>query len=277
MQRLSCWVDTDIKVEEYMNFFSLKALTFSLLLGVGTILKADFDQSHKVWTDVLVKYTAANGDVHYKQLKDSLAKTKTDHPFSQYLAKLESVSKKDFDGWARTDQMAYLINAYNAYTVKLIVDNYPVRGIRSIGGIFRKPWGIEFFSLLDGTLKSLDPIEHDVLRPVYKDYRIHAAVNCASVSCPPLRREAFRGKDLDRQLTEQMQTWLADSSRNVFEQQGQARVSKIFDWYRSDFEDWGGGLAQVLKKYGPVYATEAIENARRIEFLSYDWALNEAK
>lgn len=239
---------------------------------------AEFDHSHSLWSDILSKVTAPNGDVKYALLKKELDDKAADHVFSEYLSSLEKVTKKQYDAWSEQEKMAFLINAYNAFTIKLIIANYPVKSIKDIGGFFTKPWSVEFFSLLDGTIKSLDPIEHKVLRPEFKDYRIHAAVNCASVSCPPLRRSAFTSKDLDAQLDEQMREWLADDSRNSWSgPKKQIRVSKIFDWYEEDFEQWGGGVKKVLMKYAPSDAKERIKSADDIDYLDYNWKLNESK
>jgi hypothetical protein len=155
------------------------------------------------------------------------------------------------------------------------VDNYPVASIRDIGGFLKKPWSIEFFNLLDGKAKTLDTIEHQLLRPVYKDIRIHAAVNCASISCPQLRGEAYSGARLNEQLEAQMRLWLADANRNQFAAaSGDVKISKIFDWYVQDFVAWGGGVREVLTRYGPPEAKAALSRASTIGYLDYNWQLN---
>ena len=174
--------------------------------------------------------------------------------------------------------MAFLINSYNAFTVKLVIDHYPVASIKKIGGMFTNPWGIEFFSLLEGRIKALDPIEHGNLRPKFKDYRIHAAVNCASVSCPPLRHEAYVGDRLDGQLEEQMRVWLADNTRNDFDGVNvTVKISKIFEWYKEDFDNWSEGVTSVLAKYAPTAAKAVLSKKPVIEYLDYDWALSDSK
>jgi hypothetical protein len=254
---------------------ALGALVFCLFAAM-TARAGSFDQEHAAWTGVLQKYQTDAGLVRYKQLKaDAAAKA---HPFNGYLESLAKLTRAEFDGFAKNDKIAFLINAYNAYTVKLIVDNYPVESIKKIGGLFTKPWDVEFFSLLGGQITSLDPIEHKMLRPNYRDYRVHAAVNCASISCPPLRHEAFVGARLDAQLDEQMRLWLADPSRNKFDAQtGELSLSRIFDWYAKDFEEWGGGVKAVVSKFGPEAARQAYAKKGEVDFLDYDWGLNEAK
>ena len=250
---------------------------FALVLCLLTATKAQaFDHEHMAWTALLQTYQTDAGLVRYQQLKaDAISKS---HAFNLYLAGLTKVGHAEFDGFTKPQKIAFLLNAYNAFTIKLILDNYPVASIRKIGGLFTKPWAIEFFSLLGGAIKALDPIEHKWLRPIYKDYRIHAAVNCASVSCPPLRHEAYSGTRLEAQLNEQMTLWLADATRNRYDSAtGAFHLSKIFDWYASDFDEWGGGVRAVVTKFGPEAAKTAYAKKVDVDFLDYDWDLNEAK
>lgn len=256
---------------------------FSLALGVIVSLVSmasfadGFDHDHRAWTETLKLYQDSRGMVRYASLKSDLAKNKA-QVFSGYLGAIQRVSLKDFNSWNQEQQMAFLINAYNALTLKLIVDHYPVSSIKKVGGLFKKPWSIEFFSLLGGKIKSLDPIEHEWLRPRYKDYRIHAAVNCASISCPPLRGEAFVAARLGQQLDEQMRVWLKDPSRNLIEVNSRtATISKIFDWYEKDFVEWGGGVVAVIQKYGAPTGGAAVPKDLKIKYMTYDWGLNEAK
>jgi len=201
-----------------------------------------------------------------------------DHPFQRYLKSLQGVDRAQFDAFTPKQQKAFLINAYNSLTIKLILDHFPVASIRDIGGLFGNPWKLEFFSLLGGAIKSLDPIEHEYLRPVYKDYRIHAAVNCASRSCPELRGEPYVAEHLDRQLDEQMARWLHDPSRNKVDRSSRKMLlSKIFDWYRDDFVNYGGSIDAVIQRHaGDVYAS-AIASKFATDYLPYSWQLNEYK
>ena len=245
---------------------------FLFLLGKSGF---SLDHKHEKWDRLLKTYVTKSGFVDYKKLQKD-AKT-PQHTFLPYLKELEGVTQKEYEAFSRHEKMAFLINAYNAFTLKLIIDHYPVKSIRKIGGFFTKPWDMEFFSLLGGTITSLDPIEHEVLRPQFKDYRIHAAVNCASISCPLLRAEAYVASRLNEQLEEQMRIWLADSSKNAFDPKtGRVSLSKIFDWYEEDFVKYGGGVVGVLKKYGPASSKEALKKHKSIEYLDYDWGLNGA-
>ena len=125
-------------------------------------LRIPFDQTHRVWTETLETYLNAEGLFAYQRLLTDI-KTQKNSTFMPYLESVEHVSKYQFETFARNQQMAFLINAYNAFTVKLIIDHYPVRSIKKIGKFFSSPWKRKFFSLLDGSIRTLDQIEHDWL------------------------------------------------------------------------------------------------------------------
>ncbi len=256
-------------------FFRLIFMMFVICFStVANSEEKTFDQNHTMWNSVLQK-NMKDGLFAYGRLNTDLKNSNQKHDFDKYLQVLQSVDMKQFQGWSRNEQMAFLINAYNAYTVKLIIDHYPVKSIKDTGSFFRKPWSIQFFSLLGGSIKSLDPIEHEYLRPKYKDYRIHAAVNCASKSCPVLRSEAYTGVKLDQQLDEQMRLWLADPSRNqVGPKADKLQLSKIFDWYKQDFEEWGGGIYKIIERFGTEPMKPLAKNRTKIEFMEYSWDLN---
>jgi len=164
--------------------------------------------------------------------------------------------------------MAFLINAYNAFTVEKILSRYPdLRSIWDFGRIFGNPFKDEFFTLL-GRPMSLDGIEHGLLRKDYRDPRVHYAVNCASVGCPMLREEAYVAARLERQLEEQAARFLSDRSRNRWHD-GRLEVSKIFDWFREDFEPRQAYFARYASLLG-YPGGEA-----PLSFLDYDWSLND--
>ena len=205
-----------------------------------------------------------------------------------YLASLSAVSRPAFDSWPQPAQMAFLINAYNAFTVELILTKYPGLGsIKDLGSLFSSPWKPKWIPLL-GTSMSLDDIEHGLLRERgrYDDPRIHFAVNCASVGCPMLREEAFTGDRLEAQLEQQTQRFLADRTRNRWNpERRRLEVSKIFDWYGDDFRQRHRGIRSLpafFALHAGRLADGADEQARvrsaevDIGFLDYDWALNDA-
>ncbi|MBU1566465.1 MAG: DUF547 domain-containing protein [Proteobacteria bacterium] len=201
-----------------------------------------------------------------------------------YLQRLAAVKVEEFDAWATGEQLAFLLNAYNAWTVDLILSKYPdLQSIKDLGNLIQSPWKKKFIPLL-GATRSLDDIEHGLIRGSdrYKEPRIHFAANCASIGCPALRAEAFRGPDLDRQLEEATVLFLHDRSRNRLD--GRVlEVSSIFKWYGDDFtKGWRsysslagflGGYAEALGlTEQEVQALAAGEI--KIEFLDYDWRLN---
>lgn len=201
-----------------------------------------------------------------------------------YLGALSQVAINQFDSWSNDEQLAFLINAYNSWTVKLILTKYPdLESIKDLGSFFSSPWKKRFIPLL-GEERSLDDIEHKLIRGSsrYNDWRIHFAVNCASIGCPALQREAYTGQRLQLQLEDATKRFLEDKSRNRIEG-GRAQISSIFKWYREDFEkgDRGiGALEDVLLRYAPQLDL-TLEQRRKLEkremkidFLRYDWRLN---
>ncbi len=179
--------------------------------------------------------------------------------------------------------MAFLVNAYNAFTVELILTRWPdLKSIKDLGSLLQSPWKKKFFVLL-GEERHLDWIEHDQLRPRYKDPRVHAAVNCASIGCPALRPEAFTAPKLEAQFDDGMMRFMADRTRNRVAG-GKLEVSLIFKWFREDFEQGWLGFAQargpvraLCRRSSPTSPTSSTSCASgRLSpgFLDYDWSLN---
>jgi len=189
-----------------------------------------------------------------------------------YLAGLSKVDEKEFRGWPREEQMAFLINAYNAFTIEKILTRYPdIGSIWDFGKIFGNPFKDEFFTLL-GRRMSLDAIEHGTLRKSYREPRVHYALNCASVGCPMLREEAYVAARLERQLEEQAVRFLSDRSRNRF-RGGKLEVSKIFDWFKEDFEPRQAYFARYAPALGVPGGAHVPDLP--LSFLDYDWSLND--
>jgi hypothetical protein len=238
----------------------------------------DFDQTH-------AGLTAALEDVLEEGLVDYVALRESPAALDAYLRSLEATTPEQHAEWTRDERFAFWINAYNAYTLKLIRDEGPVKSIKDLGGLFSSPWEKRFIPLPafhpKGKKKelTLDEIEHRILRPTFEDARVHAAVNCASMGCPPLRPEAYRGADLDEQLSEQVALWLADTTRNqVRPAKGRIKVSKIFDWFARDF---GKKDEKVVLWIADHVGDEALAKELRaqasklkVSYLSYDWKLN---
>ena len=259
-----------------MKKFALIFSSALLLLVVGFIctncrtIKRSTDSkpvTHEIWDGLLKKYVDKNGFVDYKGFRSDSA------ALNQYLAVLEKAHPND-KYWSRDEQMAYWINAYNAYTVQLIVRNYPVKSIKDIkNGIpfVNTVWDIKFIKI-EGYKYDLNNIEHNILRPVFKDARVHAAVNCASYSCPALRAEAYTAKSLNAQLDDNMKRFIHDPLRNKITP-GKAEVSEIFKWFKGDFERDGGTVRGFINKY----LEQPIGDKTDLNYIDYDWSLNEQK
>jgi len=198
-----------------------------------------------------------------------------------YLSQLSAVSQTEFAGWSRDQRLAFLINAYNAFTVQLILDHYPLASIKDIGGLFSSPWKRRFIGLLGQTL-SLDDLEHGLIRErgVYDEPRIHFVVNCASIGCPALRPQALVAEQLEEQLEDSLRRFLSDRQRNRFD--GPANrllASKIFDWYSEDFIRQAGSVEDYLAERARWLSDSTAEQQRirrgtRLGYLDYDWSLN---
>jgi Protein of unknown function, DUF547 len=218
--------------------------------------------SHDIWNDLLNKHVMPNGDVNYKSLL-------RDKPLlEKYLGKLSA--NPPTDNWGKTEKIAYWINAYNAFTIKLILAHYPVTSIKAIRRKIQIPginsaWDIPFFEI-GGKAFTLNKIEHRILRQM-DEPRIHFAINCASGSCPVLRNEAYQSIHLNDQLDDQTREFINDPKKNQLN--GTTRLSKIFDWYRDDF-----GGKKAMMGFIEKYAKNPV-NQQNPLYLKYDWDLNE--
>jgi Protein of unknown function, DUF547 len=264
-----------------------------LLAGAGFVLAPDtpaqaFAHSHATWTALLNKHVVLLRDGQASQVR--YAGLQADRSLLQaYLVTLSAVPRAGFDRFSKPQQQAFLINAYNAFTVELILTRYPdLKSIKDLGSLLSGPWKQKWIALLGGKV-SLDDIEHGMLRArgVYDEPRVHFAVNCASVGCPMLREEAFVAERLEAQLAQQTERFMADRTRNRWNLQAQRlELSKIFDWYGEDFRLGHRGIAS-LPSFAAVHAErladapadrERLRGGRfPIEFLDYDWALNDAR
>lgn len=216
--------------------------------------------------------------VDYTQLQQQRA------ALDAVLAEWSSVGQAEFDGWTRAQQMAFLINAYNGFTLQLILSRYPkLQSIRDLGSVLRSPWKQPFFVLL-GQQRTLDWIEHEQLRPRYRDERIHFAINCASVGCPALRPEPYVAAQLDAQLDDQQRRYLGDRRRHRYDAATRTlQVQAIYQWFADDFSRNGGSVAAWFAQRADLLSdTESDRVALRradvrIEYLDYDWALNDSR
>ena len=265
------------------------ALAFAAMFFTSMASAQSFDHSHAAFTALLKKHVVVvDGG---KSSKVKYADFKKEQPqLKVYLDSLSKVTAAEFNTWSKPQQMAFLINAYNGYTLELILQNYPVKSIKDIGGVFDNRWKRKFFKLL-GEDSFLDKIEHEILRKpgAYNEVRVHYAVNCASIGCPSLREEAFTADKLGVQLEEQAVRFLSDRSRNRFGN-GKLEVSNIFNWFK---EDWAAGYTgfdgktpaiKSREDYFARYAKQLSDSAAdqqviaagkaTISHLDYDWNLN---
>ena len=251
------------------------------ILMSSTAAFADFN--HSSWDSLLNKnVTMTNGGkasvVNYAGMQADKAK------LDSYMDATSKVSQSEFNGWSKDEQLAFLINVYNAGTVELVLTKYPnIKSIKDIGGVFGSPWKQNFITLL-GKTRSLDDIEHNLIRGSkrYNEPRIHFAVNCASIGCPALLNDAFTASKLDSQLEQVTSKFLADSSRNRLKG-NTLEVSPIFKWYKEDFAtNWRGtkDLAGFLSRYSSSLGLNSTQTAdlksgkTKISYTNYDWNLN---
>ncbi len=208
---------------------------------------------HKDFDDLLKKYVTKAGKVNYKGLSGVSDK------LDGYLSML---SRTDISSLGKNEKLVFWINAYNAFTIKKILDNYPLASITDLDG--GKPWDVKWIDL-DGRQLSLNNIENDIIRPQFSEPRIHFAVNCAAKSCPPLMNRAWKASTLEADLTTQTKAFLSDGSYNTITSSS-AAISKIFEWYAEDFSDLGA----FLSKYSTFQGSSS-----DITYKEYNWSLNE--
>lgn len=251
-----------------MNTRLLIIILFTTILGACGVSKVASDSqpiTHEDWTVLLQKHVDIHGNVDYKGfVEDSVA-------LNKYLQKISSHHPND-KNWSSNERKAYWINAYNAFTVQLIVRNYPTESIKDLGGVIYKvntPWDIRFIEI-ERHDYDLNNIEHDILRERWQDARIHCAVNCASISCPELLNEAFEAETLEDQLTQVTRDFLSDEKRNNLDA-NPPRISRIFKWFGSDFKTSEGSLWEFINKYSDQTFTDSTQ----FQFLEYNWRLND--
>jgi len=212
--------------------------------------------SYAVWDGLLRKHVTSSGKVNYKGFKQDRAK------LEGFLNEISSNPPQN--AWSRNDKMVYWINAYNAYTVKLIIDNYPLKSITNLNN----PWKTAFIKI-GGKSYTLDQIENSILRPQFQDARIHFAVNCASKSCPKLLNEAFSASKVGSQMDKLARAYVNDPMHNAISA-GKVEISKIFEWYKEDFLK-DGSIIDYLNKYSKV----KIKSNAKVSYKEYNWNLNE--
>jgi hypothetical protein len=252
-----------IKAKKTMSRIVLFVALFLAWSGHPVICSPDAELAHGLYAELLEKYVK-NGEVNYQGFKNEESK------LDQYLKILEDTDSKSL---CRNGQFAFYVNAYNAWTIKLILSGYPgVKSIRDLGGWLKNPWK-KPICRIDGDVLTLDDIEHNILRPRFKDPRIHFAVNCASKGCPPLRAEPYLGVSLNEQLEESTEGFINNPYYNHLKG-NTLYVSQIFEWFSGDFND---DIIGFFAKYARGELKRDLEAKReniKVKYIDYDWSLN---
>jgi hypothetical protein len=275
-------------VNKFANGKILSYLFATVLLMVPSIVQA-FDHQHPILTQVLSDVVQLSPDKKQTRVDYGLL-NKQPEQLNQYLTALSLVKKSEYELWTGNEQLSFLINAYNGFTLQLINQNYAkfengkAESIKDLGSFFSSPWKKSFFTLLDEK-RSLDDVEHNMIRVWFERPLIHAAVVCAAVSCPPLRNQAFVANKLEQQLDDQMRQFLSDDQNNTISlSDKRVKLSSIFKWYAEDFEKGQQGfnsLNDLIKAYQADIADDPQQliwlqkQDFKISYLDYDWRLND--
>ncbi len=251
-----------------VKYFYISILCLISLASCGSYDPPASDSNaadHQIWDTLLKKYVSKEGWVNYKDWQKDRKTLKT------YLQILSDNPPHE-SSWTQEEKLAYWINAYNAFTIELILDNYPLKSITDLHPTFYVPgintiWHKKFFKI-GGIETSLDEIEHKILRTKFEEPRIHFAIVCASFSCPKLRNEAYMASKLEEQLDEQAVDFINDLKRNLVSE-NELELSKIFKWFKGDFTK-KTSLINFLQPYTSV----EINADARIKYLPYNWDLN---
>jgi len=230
-----------------------RLFTLILLLSLSNL----YSQT-STFNSLLENYVDAKGNVDYKSLKAN------EDTLDSYLSYLSNTTPNN---WSADKEKAFWVNAYNAYTIKIILDNYPLKSITGIKNNGKTAWKTPF-AKVGGKTYTLDHIEHEILRKKFKDPRIHVGVNCASKSCPKLGNIAFTEDNIELELERLMKEFINDSSRNKLSEK-KIEISEIFNWFQGDFTANGTVIDYINR-----YADEPINKKAKIKYLPYDWSLN---
>lgn len=245
--------------------------------AAGSSLTVD----HTAWDELLAQYVKPGTDgvnrVAYAAFKADGHKKLKD-----YISTLEAVDPAKLD---RPEQFAFWANLYNAKTIDIVLDHYPVRSIRDISldnslfGALKSsvgaggPWKTPVVTVA-GTKLSLDNIEHDIMRPIFADPRVHYSVNCASYGCPNLAADAFTGAELEAQLDAGAKAFI-NHPRGIEVQNGTVRASSIYSWFKEDFGGNAAGVLAHARKYASGKLSAKLKNVTAIDSYDYDWSLND--
>lgn len=246
-----------------MRILSTSTLLLMILFTATISSSADNSVDNTIYGKLLTKYVK-DGEVDYQGLKSE------EKLLDRYLKVLEDTDSREL---SRNERFAFYVNAYNAWTIKLILTGYPeVKSIKDLGSLFKSPWKKEICKV-DREVISLDDIEHRIIRPTFKDPRVHFAVNCASRGCPKLKSEPYTGATMDRDLDMAAEKFINDSQKNYLKGET-LYISSLFKWFSEDF---GNDIVGFVSRYASGKLKEELAARAgkiKIEYLDYDWLLN---
>ena len=230
--------------------------------GNSIFAQESFDHGYADYTALLSK-NVSNGKVDYKGLKSSKEQ------LNAVITELSAVTRDEYNSWTESEKLAFLINVYNAETLKLIVENYPLKSIKDIG----EPWDLKIINL-HGNKISLNHLEHKIIRKNFNEPRIHFALVCAAKGCPVLINEAYVGNTLDSQLENSTKTFLLIKEKNSIDDINKTiMISPIFDWFEEDFSKKSGSVVAFIS---PYYSKKPDDLKNyQIKYTFYDWSLND--
>ena len=262
------------------------ALILQICLTADAAEAEGFDHSHRLFTEILARYSS-NGRVDYRGLRANRAK------LDSYVSQLGAVGRSDYRNWTRPQKLAYWINAYNAFAIQTIIDNYPIRSGQTFKGKFYPDnsiqqipgvWDDITHKTAEGQI-SLNHIEHKILRKELQESRIHFCIVCASIGCPQLWNQAFEAANLETQLEAAADRFVGDPVNVRVDLREEAiYLSKIFKWFHEDFERFArlgrygkyDGVVSFCLNYLPKAFHRQLTSTRMdIEWIDYDWTLNE--
>lgn len=237
----------------------------------GRTAAAPFDRDYRLYASVLAHHVKG-GLVNYAALKAD------PRDLTAFLDQVAGLTEKEFDGWGANEQVAFLCNVYNATTLQLILENYPLKSIKEIGFLPHAAWRKGSVRLF-GRILSLGGLENDLLRAKYPEQPgVHFILVCAARGCPPLRGEPYSGRRLQEQVDEQARAFFADTAKNrVVGVRRTVYLSPIFKWYEADFRRNGAAILDYAERYLPPEAAAELKTGGfRIEYTDYDWGLNDS-
>ena len=248
-----------------MNMKTVLITTLILMFGIYSMsaygLDEMFNHEYSSYNSFL-KENVADGKVNYQNIKKNIG------TLDEFLTKTKLIAKKEYISWSENQKLAFLINVYNAATLKLVAENYPLKSIKDI----EKPWDKNFIDLL-GNKISLNHLEHEIIRKEFNEPRIHFALVCAAKGCPILISEAYTSDKLDSQLENSTKNFLKTKDKNRVDVVNKTiYLSPIFDWFKDDFTKKSGLVASFIK---PYFKQNSNLESYQIKYTNYDWTLND--